>query len=399
MTTLSASALLPFLPQEILVEILSKLPAKSLVRFKCVSKFFSSLLVDHPFTDLHRNWSLTLPSRMSILILYPVLWREPNFPNFNWHYTINYSEENQGNLHLQANRLQYFDDNPNLFRKLYLSSSLNGLICFCRFSDRSDEIAIHNLSTRQHIPLPSNCHYDGSCKMNAFGLLGFDSGSRRYKVLKSVEFTTGDSVSVKHWVFTLGVDKSWREIHSSPYYHPYNCFNNHFYSTSVHIDGVIYSLNSLNKDGDIVAFDFRTENFRAIPPPPSTTMWVGPTKATSGLVKVDGRLAFVNNLKRDELNPLRYGMTIWILEEESIAWKKQYVIHFPISLEGSFNKTNLFFASNHVGEIAVLVMLKRSVPILLFYNFRKRSWRKFDIYQLPVPHLITAMHFISDNIF
>ncbi|XP_019158827.1 PREDICTED: putative F-box protein At3g52320 [Ipomoea nil] len=309
MTTLSASALLSFLPQEILVEIVSKLPAKSLVRFKCVSKFFYSLVIDHSFADLHRNWSLTHPSRMRILILYPVLWRDRNFTNFNWYYTINYSEENQGNL--QANRLQYFDHNPNLFRKVYLSSSLNGLICFCRFSDRRDDIAIHNLSTRQRIPLPSNCHYDGSFKMNAFGLLGFDSGSRRYKVLKSVEFTTrrpgGSEVSVKHWVFTVGVDKSWRKIHSSPYYHPYNGFNTHFYSTSIHIDGVIYSLNSLNKDGDIIAFDVRTENFRAIPPPPSTTMWVGPTKAISGLVEVEGRLAFVNNLIRGRAEPLRFG--------------------------------------------------------------------------------------------
>ncbi|XP_031092218.1 F-box/kelch-repeat protein At4g19930-like [Ipomoea triloba] len=347
------TALQPFLPQEILVEILSKLPAKSLVRFKCVSKFFCSLVVDHPFADLHRNWSLTLPSRMSILIVYPILRRGTCS---NWYYKINYSEENQGKL--QANRLHYFDDD-DCFREVYMSSSLNGLICFCRNSN--DDIAIHNLSTRQHILLPASCRRvrrrrSRSRMMNAIGLLGFDSVSRRYKVLKSVQFCThpgpgqGWHVSVKHWVFTLGVDESWREIHSSPYFHPYSCLNS--YCASVYINGVIYSLNylnnSLNKEGDrIVAFDFKVENFRAIPPPPSPL-----TTMRAGLVEVDGQLALVN-LNWDEDDP---GMEIWIMEveeKESMVWKKQYVIHFPIQLERWFKKTNFFLATNHAGEIAV----------------------------------------------
>ncbi|KAK4707871.1 hypothetical protein R3W88_028796 [Solanum pinnatisectum] len=42
-------------PQEILVNILSRLPVRSLVRFKCVSKFCSTLISDPYFTKKHLN--------------------------------------------------------------------------------------------------------------------------------------------------------------------------------------------------------------------------------------------------------------------------------------------------------------------------------------------------------
>nr|GMD33331.1 putative F-box protein At3g52320 [Ipomoea batatas] len=265
---------LAFLPKEILVQILSKLPAKSLVRFKCVSKFFCSLIVDHSFADLHRNWSLTLPSRMSILISLPFDLEDARFhcseenqgTLARFHYTINYSEENQGTL--DANRLLYMD----------------------------------------------------------------------------------------------------REI---------------------------------------VAFDVRAENFRAIlPPPPSTIPGLvegppGVGSGRSGLVEVDGRLAIVDLFISDNRDNLwRYGMAIWILEE-SMVWKNQYLIFIPIPFEeiDHDNKRVLFVATNHVGEIAVLVKHDISVSIL-FYNFRRQSWRKFDISKLPMePSMYPAMYFILDNVF
>ncbi|XP_031092217.1 putative F-box protein At5g38810 [Ipomoea triloba] len=342
-TTLSASsALLPSLPEDILVEILSKLPAKSLVRFKCVSKFFYSLFVDHPcFADLHRNWSLTLPSsRMRILIFFPII---------HWYYTLDYSVENQQLGELQANRLRYIDEGPNFSP----TSSVDGLICF---------------------------------------VTGFDSVSRRYKVLKSqsTKFSNGDE-SIRHWVFTLGVDKSWREIHSPPFYH---CYNNRIYfDTSVHIDGIIYSFNSGN--GKIIAFDFKAENFPEIPPPPPTIM-------KPRFIEMHHRLAIVD-LISDPFDP-NLHMKIWRLEE-SMVWEEQYLNPIPIPLEERncecFSKANLAFATNHIGEMAVLVSFCTFLSIL-FYNFRTESWRRFDICELPLygcGQLRVNMNFILDNVF
>ncbi|XP_019159372.1 PREDICTED: putative F-box protein At3g52320 [Ipomoea nil] len=405
---------LPILPEEIIVLILSKLPAKSLVRFKCVSKFVCSLIVDHSFADLHRNWSLTLPSRIRILISLPTAMGHP-CGGYHLYFTINYSEENQGMFY--PNRLRYMNEDPKLYKKFYISSSVNGLICFCPYSLLKDSIVIHNLSTRQYISLPRSCRRvsrSESIRMQAFGLLGFDSISKRYKVLKSVLYYTKRPSRlrrwVKHYVFTLGVDeswRSWREIHSSSTYYPYTFYNNHFYShTNVHIDGVIYFLNSYNK-GEIVAFDVRSENFQAIPPPPPSTIpgLVGEGEqghsGRSGLVEVDGRLAIVD-LLNDHDHPGCYGIAIWILEE-SMVWKNQYLIITPIPLEkfDESSKRVLCVATNHVGEITLLVkhlVRQRSTISILFYNFRKKNWRKFDI-RLPWYFQYAAMYFVLDNVF
>ncbi|XP_031128234.1 putative F-box protein At5g62660 [Ipomoea triloba] len=323
---------------------------------------------------------------------------------------MNYSEENQGEL--QANRLRYLDgDHDDRSQKVYLRSAVNGLLCFCRYSGYGDDIEIHNLSTRRNISLPTtypDLRRDSRSRMNACGLLGFDSISRRYKVLKSVQLTDQDDrhIWVKHWIFTLGVDKSWREIHFSPSFHPYNCFKTHFYfRTSVHIDGVIYSLNSLNSDRfddysfDIVAFDVRIENFKAIPHPPNQNA------VSPGLIEVDGRLAILQPRHPGNPSLARLGISIWTLEE-SMVWTKQYYIRFPTPLlerisRPLFYNENVFFASNCVaGEIAVLVAWMRAMSIL-FYNLRTQSWRKFDIYDIcsPICKPEAGMQFILDNVF
>ncbi|KAK4352032.1 hypothetical protein RND71_027550 [Anisodus tanguticus] len=41
------------IPQDMTIQIFSWLPIKSLMRFKCVSKFYNSLVVESNFVDLH----------------------------------------------------------------------------------------------------------------------------------------------------------------------------------------------------------------------------------------------------------------------------------------------------------------------------------------------------------
>ena len=48
-----------FFPDELLVEVLSLLPVKSLIRFKCVSKYWNTLISDPSFVKLHLKKSTT----------------------------------------------------------------------------------------------------------------------------------------------------------------------------------------------------------------------------------------------------------------------------------------------------------------------------------------------------
>ncbi|XP_019189981.1 PREDICTED: putative F-box protein At4g38870 [Ipomoea nil] len=392
---------LHLLPQDILFEILSKLPAKSLVRLRCVSKFFSALIADHAFGVLHRSLSFKLPSRAGILMA--IIPRTP-LSSAPVYYTINnFSEET-----LQANRLDYLDaDEP--FPKGCLHSSSDGLICL---SKPNGDVVVCNVSTGQRVSLP-RFQFNSPHRTQICSLLGFDSQSKRYKVLMIDRRRS--IFEYKHWVLTVGVDKSWREINYSS--HPFSPFDGFGCvgqsDTSVHIDGVIYFYNWLTKDDPpsfhIVAFDVGSESYSLIPIPPEVTSssrvhCIGKTYCCSdfvfknfALLQVDGgRLAIVYVRKRDQ----QFYMDVWILEKSKGCWEKITTkIPFNLRVEQS---TKYRYTTNHAGEVVLLG--KNNKQFIIFVcNLKSKTWRKFDIggvKEFPICLLAEVrMYKTMDNVF
>nr|GMD04421.1 putative F-box protein At3g52320 [Ipomoea batatas] len=361
---------LPLLPQDILVEILSKLPAKSLVPFRCVSKFFYALTVDHAFGVMHRSLSLTLPSRAAILISISSSRSSPAY------YTINFSEQNPRRPGmLQANRLAYLDSEP--FLKGSLRSSSDGLICLSR---PNGDVVVCNVSTGQRISLPriqSHSPHPPSTR----ALLGFDSQSKRYKVLMQTCF------EYNHWILTLGVDKSWRETnYSSLPFYPFDGNGCPSYSnTSVHIDGVIYHYNWLTRDDPpsfhIVAFDVGSESYSLIPIPPElpSSSQIHYSRAfvlrNFALLEVyGGRLAIVYV---HEILYLFY-MDVWTWKKSKERWGKMTV---PIPYEESIKIKGyeyVQYTTNHAGEI-VLLCKNSEQFLILVCNLKSKVLKKFDV--------------------
>ncbi|XP_019166880.1 PREDICTED: putative F-box protein At1g47790 [Ipomoea nil] len=398
-----------FLPKDILVEILSKLPAKSLVRLRCVSKFFSALIADHGFGVLHRSLSLKLPNRAGILIV--IIPRTPyhsrSTPVF---YTINFSEKNPQQL--QANRARYLDGQPYVVD--HLRSSSDGLVCLHKNNSYVD---VCNVSTGQRISLPRiPFHVESPC-----ALLGFDSESKRYKVLMSAS-TSIDRVNgrrdgtiffkYKHWVLTVGVDKSWREINNNNSnshllytFDGYRCANYwasfwaNYSDTSVYIDGVIYSYkcNWLTKvhplSFGIVAFEVGSESFFEIPLPNEISLQYYYTHAF-GLLQVDGgRLAIVLVF---EISSSYMG--VWTWEKFKKCWEKIITI-IPYRID---EVRALRFTTNHAGEIVLLSINSKQLSILV-YNLKSKVWRKFDVggvEEFPIfCHSDVRMYRTMDNMF
>lgn len=57
------------LPPDIMMDILSRLPGKSLLRFKCVSKPFCSLIDSPELIKLHLNRSMETKSNLSLILI------------------------------------------------------------------------------------------------------------------------------------------------------------------------------------------------------------------------------------------------------------------------------------------------------------------------------------------
>ena len=69
---------LPILPYEIVVDVLSRLPVKSLMRFQCVCKSFKSLITDPSFAKKHLHASATRHQRFLLNFSSPTLTESGN---------------------------------------------------------------------------------------------------------------------------------------------------------------------------------------------------------------------------------------------------------------------------------------------------------------------------------
>nr|GMD04420.1 putative F-box protein At3g52320 [Ipomoea batatas] len=330
--TAAGVSMLPLLPQDILVEILSKLPAKSLVRF---------------------------------------------------------SEENPRRLGmLQANRLAYLDSEPYL--EGCLRSSSDGLICLSR---PNGDFVVCNVSTGQRISLPRIQFH--SPHMLSPCVLGFDSQSKRYKVLISARMIDRSiCFEYKHWILTVGVDKSWREINYSS--HPFDGYGSPINSdtSSVYIDGVIYSYNWMTKADHpsfhIVAFEVGSESYSLIPFPAKVSSshrylsvgYLSPFMEKRralirdfALLQVDGgRLAIVLVRRTGRL----CYMDVWTWEKSKERWEK---ITAPLPLEESKTIKEveyLRYTTNNAGEI-VLLCINRERFFILICNLKSEVWRQFEV--------------------
>ncbi|XP_042515312.1 F-box protein CPR1-like [Macadamia integrifolia] len=55
------------LPEDLIIDILSRLPVKSLLRFRCVSKPWCTLITDPSFIKMHLNRSLAINTNLTLI--------------------------------------------------------------------------------------------------------------------------------------------------------------------------------------------------------------------------------------------------------------------------------------------------------------------------------------------
>ncbi|XP_021750852.1 probable F-box protein At1g14315 [Chenopodium quinoa] len=124
------------LPTELIIEILSKLPVKTLLRFLCVCKSWNSLIKSPNFINIHLNQTLISNSDRHLLLFYPSL--------------------RSAELDLHYNQLSFSEiHHPLQPHNLSLFGSCNGIVCL---SDNSNsDVVLFNPLTKSHrkLKLPS----------------------------------------------------------------------------------------------------------------------------------------------------------------------------------------------------------------------------------------------------
>ncbi|PWA88864.1 F-box associated interaction domain-containing protein [Artemisia annua] len=190
----SSETLLPTLLQEIIVEILSRLPVESLLRCKSVCKEWYSLISDHHFIKSHYTLSSTnLKYTHHKLVISTV-------PRINIKscslYDVLFNDEGSKNVGLLE--LDYPLKHPR--KSVWIVGSCNGLLCI---AIEEDSLFIWNPSTRRSNTLPY-CGFKAKAGSYVLYGFGYDEGSEDYKVVGiSCVFKSGGRYDVKVKVFSL----------------------------------------------------------------------------------------------------------------------------------------------------------------------------------------------------
>ncbi|RZC48381.1 hypothetical protein C5167_041336 [Papaver somniferum] len=306
------------LPNEIVIDILSRLPVKALMQFKSVCKDWLYLIKqDRKFIDLH---FIRSKSRPNLLYIDPL--PEKGVPHASLisgfeqsktlQQTISCAEIVKGSTGGEEEQVEAFVCKVRITEDKWFPYSeilepVNGLVCFV--DQKTHAIKVYNASTREATPwvistllaeenhklmvMPDKSMMKITSQSTPIYRFGFDPEKKEHKVFcfwrliakrDERRHNSLDRPDYESWeAFTVGHDTKWRKINAVPNE------NNQIkikdvlppaYITwrQVYADGTIYWSNkeyywdrwgTTNRDDPdvIVAFDVGTEKYRLIPIP------------------------------------------------------------------------------------------------------------------------------------
>ncbi|KAF2555958.1 hypothetical protein F2Q68_00017793 [Brassica cretica] len=335
------------IPDDLAVEIFSRLPSKAIARCRCACKLWSSMLLREDFTDLFLTKSSARPQ-----LLFACQDHNCNYIFFSSSPHPE-EEENSSSYVVAANHLARF---PSSSYKLF--GCTNGLCYGAR--PRSRKPVICNPSTGQSLTLPR-------LKSNSplvDNYLGYDPVSKEFKVLSM----QSSKISAKHQVLTLGTKKlSWRLV---------QCTTAHYSSNKwISISGVIYYAASANRSSAnsmVACFDLRVEKF-------SFVNFGRAMHDSTTLVNYNGKLGLLmsGDAPGENISTTSKSFQLWVLQDAE--WSKHVYI-LPPSWKDVVTKT-MCFAGIIVGtnEIVLAPSLQNVPSYVIYFNVERNTITKVGI--------------------
>ncbi|KAJ4982332.1 hypothetical protein NE237_033169 [Protea cynaroides] len=305
-----------YLPEDLIVDILSRLPVKFLLIFRCVCKLWYVLINDPVFIKMHISRSLVSNSNLGIifrnLVRNNFIFGEVRVSELH-----NYSsDELEQQTVIELNhpfKLPHYLG----FLGLVLGSC-NGLPCLCSFFyNAKKEILLWNPSTRRNQKVPSIPEEYPKFDYNVYGF-GHEPTTDYYTIVRIVKLSGAlDSVVA---VYSLSTN-SWKRIENMP-----------FYLTSPHLPHFppVLANSALHWFADreprpnsassefIASFDLQDEEYRELPLPDSDFV---KNNVDMNLGVLGGQLCVLCSF-------LRIRVEVWLMKEYGVrdSWEKQFSI-------------------------------------------------------------------------
>ncbi|KAM7490060.1 hypothetical protein LguiA_032981 [Lonicera macranthoides] len=330
------------LPQEIIDEILYRLPVKSLLRFKCVSKRWLSALSDSNFNLYYKKKS----SSVFTIIL------NGNIPSVYYIDDDNVSSIKAFSLNVPPLILEEYNNIDHYWQRT-ISNACNGLVLL-RIS--KDSLALFNPSTRCYSLNALTLDFLDSTSTSYYTDLGlcYNASMDDYKALVIIYCVYNSSV---HHVFVSCLkSKKWVEITHVPF------------DVGHSIRGPLVNGHVHWTIGKTIAYFETTRNtFEALPSPPDHHKYLIIGSGVLDECLCIGRRS--RNITEDEVEVVamkKYGV--------AESWTTLYVL-------------SILNVSSNFWDLCPLLLTKNGEEVLFMsnreeiwaYNPASNSYRKFDM--------------------
>ncbi|KAI4317738.1 hypothetical protein L6164_025585 [Bauhinia variegata] len=342
---------IPMLPEEIIAEILLRIPVKSLLQFRCVCKSWKSIISDPQFVKKHLHRSTT-------------------DANFSRHRVVFSTETDtqfvidgiiECSIHsLFNNPATSVDASYRMTPCFKVVGSCNGLLCLASITEESSWVRLWNPTTRWVSKIFPYLGDGWRTSVNSSVVFGFghDHLIDNYKVV-SIFYTDGHGLPKTVKVCTLG-DNSWTQMQSFP------SSTRIFYDSGKFVGG---SLNWLvvRSDGPcyyfVVSFNLAKETCDQLLLPDNDS---------------DQFLPHAVEVLRDSLC-FTYGLkgthfVLWLMKEYGVkeSWTKLVTIPYvDIGVSGNFFGPTIFSIRSETGEVLFGVNFNQ----IAIYNPRDNTLR------------------------
>ncbi|KAD7478172.1 hypothetical protein E3N88_01308 [Mikania micrantha] len=345
------------LPSDVLFNIFSRLPVKSLARCRCVSKQWCECINDPYLAIIHGERSSPEEPK-------PIIYYGHSNPPCIVSFHITKSNETMTLLEDKINPHKQFRCTQSS-RATMVRGSCNGLIYASQdhVLDKLSLVVIHPVRKECHelppidpyVPWP----YNPVTQKSSCGL-GFDASTNTFKmvcVLSSVDQAHPDTRRMTQctMVHVLGTN-SWRKM--PPKLPPLSITGD-----GVFADGCLYWLNKGAVHPLVTCFDVKEEEFRLITRPKTTGIsWMLSLRFVE-LLDLHGEVGY-------SIYHLNNKIEVWVLKEKQ--WVIRYVIHLqlPFYAEYYYIKIGRW---NNEGDVLIQIQTPPGAKVRWFVYSLKRE--------------------------
>lgn len=286
------------IPEDIMFQILSRLPAKSLIRCKSVCKSWCALLEDKSFILTHAN-NMTNPSSRNANAHLLISCRN----NMTNNRVISMSSDSSLDRFINQDLPPFF---RNDFGQIRLVGPCNGIICLYGYPDH---IALCNPSIKEFKILPTSRiprPPDGKVRGGDIGI-GFDSKKNDYKVIQILFCVSNQHGLVYHVeIYSLSTD-SWRKYDATV---PANVMYTNIWSMVYKNETFCWWAQNGGTEV-ILSFQMSKEKFQETPLPKDIETFGGKHRTTRAILQLNESIALIVYRMKE----IEKVFDIWVMNE------------------------------------------------------------------------------------